>query len=195
MPPTPKKPAAKPAATKGTPGALTINLDAMAQARREERGTPAIEVTFKDRTYTLPAEMPLDAIEPMADLADLPELTDEQQDGPEGAAQMRLINKRFADGLAHLFCDENPAPEPDADGNVVHGGDCQWRAFERSRPTLEDLMALWNGLFAAYGTTMGEALASLRSAGSDGARSRRTSGGTTGSTRKRSGAGRARKGR
>lgn len=183
----PTRPAA-PDATPKPAGTLNIDLDAAAHARREERGVPAIEVTFKGRAFRLPAEMPLDAVEPLADLADLPELTDEQQDGAEGAAQMRTITARFELGLATLFCDEDPAPEADADGTVTHGDGCQWRVFKRSRPTLEDLMALWSGLFAAYGTTMGEALASLRSAGSDGAPSPATSGGTTRSTRARSGA-------
>lgn len=198
---TPKrKTAAAPRAPQqaaGTPksGAVRIDLDAAAAARREELGAPEIEVTFRGRPYRLPVELPLEAVEPLAELGEMEDLTEEQAAGPDGVKQLRLVKTRFESGLAMLFCNEMPRPEPADDGTVTHGSGCQWAEFKRSAPSLEDLTALWNGLFAAYGTTMGEALASWRSAASDGAPSKRTSSGGTGSTRGRSGAGRARKGR
>lgn len=166
-------------------GVLSIDLDRERAARREGRGDN-IEVTNHGVRFLLPVELPVEAVEPLAALAEL-----EEDDDTLETVQLRLIRESLEGGLAVLFCNE-PEPPAGPDGKPAwevgqHSVTCQWREFRDTRPSLDDELALWAGLFAAYGTSLGEALASLDSSASDGAPSQLTSSGSTASTRARSG--------
>lgn len=169
-------------------GGLVLDLDAKRTARREGRGD-AIEVRNKGVVFRLPPELPADAIEPLSALAELPE------DAEENADALGTIRVSLEQGLAGLFCTEEKVPCDDATGYpqhlpAGHTTDCQWPLFLDTRPSLDDELELWAGLFGAYGVSLGEALASLESSASDGTQSKPTSGATAArSTRATSGAG------
>jgi hypothetical protein len=161
-----------------------VDLDRARAARREGHGD-AIEVRNKGQAFRLPIEMPIDAVERLADLAELGEKATVLT-GADASRALRQVSVILDGGLAVLFCDEEKPPkdgEPHADG-------CQWPRFLDTKPTLNDKVALVEGVFAAYGVSLGEALASTASSATGGRRSPRTSKTTTGSTRGTSGGGR-----
>lgn len=142
----PAAPAAAPPAP-ATPG--VIDLDAMRAARREAAGA-SIVVGFGGQEFHLPVELPLDAIEPLADLAELQDQPDDATE-QEQVAQLRQVRGAMEASLSALF------------------GPDEWPRFRDLRPTLEDMLALWESLFLQYGTSLGEALARTESAASGGA--------------------------
>lgn len=168
--------ATKRAAAKAKTPPSKLNLDAQRAARREARGGH-VEVTLGGEVFALPPELPLEAIEPLADLADLDELDDADSKGQ--AAQLRQTRLALAASLAALFCDEGLVAPRDEDDKVMgapseHAASCAWRRFAAHRPSLEDQLQLWEGLFEAYGVSLGEALARFGSAATTGAPSSTT---------------------
>lgn len=165
------KPAPAPAAAK--PRSVTVDLDAQRAARREARGE-RVEVVLGGIVYQLPAELPLEAVEPLAQLAELQDEDGELAEGVTEAGQLRIVRTALAASLAALICDEGlDSPRDDEDQVLAavsaHSDSCAWPSFSRQRPSLEDQLALWEGLFDAYGVSLGEALARIGSPSPDGA--------------------------
>lgn len=157
-----------------------LDLDALEAQRREGRGD-ALEVQWRGTTYRLPVELPMEAVDQLATMADVPEVAEDA--APEEAAKaLRAVSKGLDGGLAVLFCGcaELPEKRPDKPGN--HEPECPWVGFSRTRPSLETRMALVEGVWAAYGVTLGEALAPAQQQPAGGRRSAQTSSGGMGST-------------
>lgn len=163
------------------PSASVVDLDKARAVRREGRGDN-LEVVNKGQRFLLPVELPVDAVGPLAGLADLPD-RDEEAPGEDELVQIRTA---LEGGLAALFCDEQPLPLGEDDQvptrGSEHSAECAWRRFLGTRPSLDDELELWAGLFAAYGTTLGEALASLDSSQSGGRPANQTPKGSTASS-------------
>lgn len=174
-----------------------LDLDALEAQRREGRGD-ALEVKWQGTAYTLPVELPMEAVEELAAMAEVEDI-DEDADPQLAAAALKQVSRGLDGGLAVLFCTELTLPErpddwpADQDWHVgnphVHSDDCAWRTFCRTRPSLETRMALVNGVWAAYGISLGEALAPTQQLAAGGRPSARTSRASTSSTRATSGAG------
>lgn len=162
-------------------GPQVVDLDKARAIRREGRGDN-LEVINKGERFLLPVELPVEAVGPLTALADLEDASD---DGP-GQDQLQTIRDALEGGLVVLFCDETEPPRDDA-GLVparvmAHATGCSWRRFLGTRPSLDDQLELWGGLFGAYGTSLGEALASLDSSPSGGRPAKATAGGSTASS-------------
>lgn len=174
----------EPASATALAGGRRVDLDAARAARREAQGQH-VEVTLGGELFLLPVELPLAAMEGLSKLAELEDVADDDDAGQR--EQLAKVQGLLNESLAELFCDEQERPE-DERGNVTgdhlaHAATCAWRRFYKQRPSLDDLFVLWEALFTAYGTTMGEALARIGSAATDGAPSNRASRRTTAKTR------------
>lgn len=156
---------AKSAAKAAGGGRRHLNLDTARAARQEARGA-SFEVTLGGEDFALPSELPVEAVEAFADLAELQDVgeDDAELDGPASAEQLRAVRHALSASLAVLFCDEGLDEPRDDDDRLLaspaeHGKACAWRRFAAHRPTLEDQLALWEGLLDGYGVSLGEALA------------------------------------
>lgn len=149
-------------------GASVVDLDKARAIRREGRGDN-LEVVNKGQRFLLPVELPVDAVAPLAGLANL---TGGDDDENVDQGELETIRQALEGGLAALFCDEGEPPLDDDDqvatSAKAHAEACAWRRFLATRPSMDDELELWAGLFAAYGTSLGEALASLDSSPSGG---------------------------
>lgn len=178
----------------------SIDLNAERAARREG-SLEGLKVTLGDDTFTLPSELPVDVFAPFRDIIgddDLPSIvqtlaessnTDQAltaflRDRPNIAVEA-LDALRFA--LGRLFCTQGDGCDLDALSESgrsapTHAPECQWPRFLKQRPSMPDYLALGRGLLAGYGVSLGEALGSSDSSGSDGATSNPTSRRSTSST-------------
>jgi hypothetical protein len=174
-----------------------IDLNASRAARREGKARE-LRITLGDAHITLPPEFPLDALSPLTDVdLDLGMVVaardPEQMLRDLATARPAIVVEAVKAGkavLEGLFCScgayvANLSLLPGEDREAHE--ECQWSAFIAERPSGQDLAALGKGLLAAYGVSLGEALASSGSAGSGGTTSRQTSSGTTTSTRAKRG--------
>jgi hypothetical protein len=143
-------------------GSAHVDLNAARAARREARGESLI-VTLGAETFRLPPELPLEAITPLAELADL---DGTEADNPQA---LHTIAEKLRAGLSALLCDEPLIPAGE------HAPGCGWLRFLAQRPSLDDQLALWEGVFSYYETSLGEASASTASRANGGTRSRRIS--------------------
>lgn len=167
--------------------ARKLDLDALEAQRREGRGD-ALQVTWRGRDYLLPAELPMEAVAYLSAMADVQEVPDDA-DPAEAAKAMQKVSKALDGGLAVMFCTCPEPPEKKVHLAKSHEGDCQWPTFTRTRPSLDTRMALVNGVWEAYGITLGEALALTQPQPASGRPSEQTSNGTTGLTPATSGGG------
>lgn len=156
--------------TQTAPG---IDLDA---AIRESLYPEGIPVPYKGTTYVLPAELPLDVLDPLLDpefdLIGLLKLAvDGDDDADLGEVLIDVLFKR--PGLPLEIRD------------TIFGclqllfGEEQWKQFQSNRPGLTTIATLIKGIFKVYGVSLGEAFASLSSSVSDGATPNQTSNATT----------------
>lgn len=173
-----------------------LDLDALEAERREGRGT-ALEVKWRSEVYVLPIEMPMEAVEELATMATAPDIPDDATN-EQMAAAMAHINKGLDGGLAILFCSCTVLPVTDLEGKPLdvrkaanHETPCQWARFLATRPSIETRMSLVRGVWAAYGVSLGEALAPLTQSASTTAPSEQTSNGSTAATPATSGRGKA----
>jgi len=160
----------------------SLDLDAQ---RREEETPDGIEITLKGHTFVAPAELPLDVFDPFFeddfDLGGiLKGLLDAPDDTPIQSQVLTLLidNPRLP---ATAWKSIHKALENllDEEG---------YKEFRAARPSLKDTARLVKGLFAMYGTSLGEAFASAESSESDRPTSKVTSSSTTESTPAESGA-------
>lgn len=156
-----------------------LDLDALEAQRREGRGQ-ALSVAWRGVDYLLPVELPAEAAEELANMADVQEVA-EDANPAEAAAAMRKVSRALDGGLAVLFCTCPGLPDK-AHKAKSHPDTCQWPTFCRTRPSLETRMDLVNGVWAAYGVSLGEALAPTEQPVIGGRRSVQTSDASTGST-------------
>jgi hypothetical protein len=194
-----------------------IDLGADRVARREGKATEIrIRLAAEQEPVVIPVELPVDALAPLKAL-DLDKdmgLLFQSRDASKVEQTLRdlltirpaLATDLLAAGkacLERLFCSSVEAvyageklTEPGCDVDAVdsnkrpapvHGKDCQWPRFVSWRPSGQDYVALIRGLWTAYGASLGEAFTPSASSGSGGATSRRTSNGSTRSTRAASG--------
>ena len=157
-----------------------LDLDA---ARRESAFPDGIPITFGQKTFTLPVELPLDVIDTL--------VSDE-------FGLINLIKSLVANGEKNIgkavvdtFLSGVNIPKQVLDSvyellAVLFGRD-QWEEFRAQRPSLPDLGRLGGYLIEHYGVSLGEAFASLTSSVPGGATSKPTSPATTGSTPEPSG--------
>lgn len=149
-----------------------LDLDA---AEREIAYPDGINLRLGGHTYTLPAELPLDVLDPLIaedfDLAGLiVELTSIGGDDL-GESVVNLLTKR--PDLPRQFKE------------TIHGclrllmGGEAFDAFLATRPSLQKYGRLIRGVLGLYGTTLGEATASLTTSGTGGATSNQTSDAST----------------
>lgn len=184
-----------------------IDLGAARAARREGR-TTEIRITLEEGAdpLVLPPELPVDALAPLKAIelhSDLGLLTRMQDTADAQAILKDLVTVRPAlagelldagkECLERLFCShlepvassDDPAVkvggcdlEPDS-GPPTHDDDCQYLRFLSWRPSPQDYVELFKGLWAQYGASLGEAFAPSGSSGTGGATSRPTSPGST----------------
>lgn len=165
----------------------TLNLDALEAQRREGNGQ-ALKVTWRGHDYLLPVELPMEAIDQLATMADVEDVAEDAEPAVAAAA-MRKVSRGLDGGLAVLFCTCPALPEKAPHKPKSHPAECQWPKFCGTRPSLATRMALVNGAWAAYGVSLGEALAPAEQSATGGRRSVQTSNGSTGSTSETSTAG------
>jgi hypothetical protein len=160
---------------------LDLDLDQERVVRREGKGD-ALRVRNRGQEFALPAELPLEALAPLADLdVDFGALMQQAM----GAADAN-DRKEAGNILVDMLLTRKDLPKQVVDAvktmlSVIFGPD-QWAAFLNTRPSLPDFMALARGLFAAYGTSLGEALGSTSSSDAGGPTLSATSNANTGLT-------------
>lgn len=167
-----------------------IDLDAEA-ARREITNPDGLPVRFRGEEYLIPAELPVDVfdpfLEPGFDLAGLIREAIAEAKEP-GIAGEKGIDEVVIDLVFN---------RPDLPVKIINAvysayeilfGPEQYARFRQARPSLPDYMALTRGLFRVYGTSVGEAFASVDSSETSGLTQKPTLPASTGSTPEPSGA-------
>jgi hypothetical protein len=150
-----------------------LDLDA---ARRESAHPEGIVVRLGGEDFTLPAELPADVFDPFLtpefDLSGLiiAVFKDKNDDGSESDLAERLVSLLF----------DRPSLPTEVIDAVYRAlellfGDEQWATFKAQRPSFKDLGRLVGGLFRLYGTSLGEAFASVSSVTTAGPTSKQTS--------------------
>lgn len=152
-----------------------IDLDQLA-GRREATEPDGIPVKFKGQTFMLPAELPVDAFDPLMD---------------DGRGVLELAREIIARDGGIVTSVATTLLEP---GNLlrVRGaveavfaqlfGPDEYAGFKALRPSFADYARIVQGLRRLYGVSLGEAFASLTSSGTGGATSNPTSPDSTDST-------------
>lgn len=168
--------------------AWDLDLDQERVVRREGKGE-SLRVRNGGQVFDLPPELPLEALAPLEHLdVDFGVLLQEAM-GAETDDDRRKAGGVLVDML--LTRKDLPKQVIEAIKAMLAAifGDEQWSRFAATKPSLQDFLALARGLFAAYGTTLGNALGSTDSSASGGATSSATSNVNTDSTRGESGNG------
>ena len=160
----------------------SLNLDAQ---RREEETPDGIKITLKGREFVAPAELPLDVFDPFftddVDLGGvLKDLFDADDKKPTASVVFDLLvaNPKLPKAVWHAIWQ--------ALENLL--GEEGYKEFRAAKPSIKDAARLVKGLFALYGTSLGEAFASAESSESALPTSKLTSSSTTESTPAESGA-------
>jgi hypothetical protein len=156
-----------------------IDLDFLA-GRREATEPDGIPVKFRGQTFLLPAELPVDVLDPLLD----------DEHGVFDMFRDVLQARSVAGGLVDALI---------APGNLlrVRGaveavferlfGVDEYAQFKNLRPSFADYMRIVEGLRRLYGVSLGEAYESLTSSAAGGATPNPTSADSTGSTPEPSG--------
>lgn len=153
--------------TTATPAMYQVDLDA---ARREAEVPDSLDVTFGKQLYHLPAELPLDVLQPLVD--------DEEFD-LVGLLRRVLASESLSDGLVDALA-EDPALATSTIGLIRRVFEAlfgveQFAQFLAGRPSISDYLRLVGGLSRAYGVSLGEASRSLVTSARAGATSKATS--------------------
>lgn len=149
-----------------------IDLNAKRAARREAIGTE-LRIMLGEGTFTLPTEVPIEALDPLRPVIQTVLLIAQNPDPGKQLQNYVLARPEELDktisaikqGLAILFGDE------------------QWPQFVAQRPSPQDILELFRGLATAYAVGLGEALAPPKSSSGGGATLKPISNRTTKSTR------------
>lgn len=169
-----------------------IDLDA---GRRELAHPDGIPVVLGGETFTLPAEFPVDVLDPFLDEKfDLAGLIREavrkskNEDGTTKPVSVIVVDTLF----------DRPSLPVELIQTIYAAfeqlfGAEDYARFKAQRPSIGDYQRLTSGLFSLYGVSLGEAFASPDSSESDGATQKETSAGSTESTPAKSGAGKGKK--
>ncbi len=152
--------------------ALGIDLNA---AVRESKYPDGIPVTFGDKTFILPSELPVDVFDPLLDADfDLVGLI---------KALLDSTKADIGEALVDLLTNRPDLPVEIRDTiyaclGLLFGAE-QFAQFRELRPGIGTYARLIGGLAKEYGSSLGEAFASPTSSESGGATSSPTSPGTT----------------
>lgn len=157
---------------------IAIDLDA---GRREQEYPDTLPVTFRGETFDLPAEFPLDVLDPfLAEDFNLAGLIREvmaearKEDGTTKPISEVVIDTLFnrpalpIEVIQAIF----------AAFELLFGAE-NYARFKALRPSLVDYGRLTRGLFSAYGVSLGEAFASPASSETAGTTPNQTSPGST----------------
>lgn len=155
---------------------MTLSIDLNA-ARREANQPDGIPVTFGTEDFILPAEFPVDVLDPfLADEFDL-----------AGLIREAMARAKDADGntrgIASVVVDtlfERPSLPVEIVKTIFAAyellfGVEDYARFKSQRPSIGDYARLTGALFEAYGTSLGEAFASPSSSATGGATPSQTS--------------------
>lgn len=140
----------------------TLDLDA---ARRETEAPDGIEVVLGGQNFLLPAELPVDVFDPFFtdefDLGGLLKavLEDDEEDSM-GQSVVKLLLERPQLPMVSIQAVYSAF-------EVLFGVD-DWPRFKATRPSIQDYGRLLKGLFELYGTSLGEAFASVASSANGG---------------------------
>ena len=149
-----------------------LDLDA---ARRENAHPEGIVVVLGGEEFTLPAELPADVFDPfLAPEFNLSGLILTLFKSADDGKELEI-----ADRLMILLLDRPSLPTEVVDAiytalELLFGAE-QWATFKAQRPSFKDLGRLVSGLFRMYGTSLGEAFASVSSVTTAGPTSKQTS--------------------
>lgn len=163
-----------------------LDLDAAA-ARRESSFPGGIPIKLGGETFTLPAELPAEALDPLLDLdVDMASIV-------ASAARVQATGDTDeAKDVGGQILIEALLSNPNLPVDVIRGvyaslavlfGEEQWALWLTKKPSIPTYAVLLRGLWRAYGVSLGEAFASAAPSASDGETSSPTSKGSTGSTR------------
>ncbi|WP_431959439.1 hypothetical protein [Actinacidiphila sp. bgisy160] len=150
-----------------------IDLDA---PRRESAHPDGIPVRFGGRSFTLPAELPLDTLTGL--------ILDPDLDLPGILSRLnRSTTATFGNDVVDTLLDRADLPHSvlKAFTRALESlfGVEAYAEFTRLRPSVPDYIRLIKALWSLYGVSLGEAARSLTSSTSGGATSKRTSRTTT----------------
>jgi hypothetical protein len=157
-----------------------IDLDEQRNARREGRGED-VQVKFNGNVYSLPAELPSEVFDPLLDMKE--DLAGIVRAVATVAAK---ANAQTVEVVMRVLTEHPTLPVQVID--ILRGslitlfGLEQWERFQASRPSINDIFALFMGLSRMYGVGLGEASGSSASSESDGANSQPTTSSSTEST-------------
>lgn len=166
-----------------------IDLSAEA-AKREVRYPDGLIVKFGDDSFTLPAELPVAALDPLFEInIDLATVF-----GQALALANSSESEAASKGLGIVFDVLTASPNLPKElweglrkSLAVLFGDEQWERFESQSLSLATYIALVKGLLRMYGSTLGEAFGSASPSENDGVTSSETSDNGSKSTRAVSG--------
>ena len=163
-----------------------LDLDAAAAARREGSFPDGIPVTYGGTVFTLPAELPAEALDPLlgldVDMASIMAAAAKVQATASEAEARAAGGGVLIDALLanpNLPLDVVKAIK--ASLAVLFGPE-QWEAFLAKKPSIPVYAGLVKGLWRAYGVSLGEAFASPASSAAAGETLNSTSSAPTDST-------------